>query len=62
MSLDRTNRGKWGGRGEKSVQGFGGKVHEKLKSEVRGIDEKMGSKLILGRLTGVCRVDSVGSV
>jgi hypothetical protein len=44
MSLDRTNRGKWGGRGEKSVQGFGGKVHEKLKSEVRGVDEKMGSK------------------
>jgi hypothetical protein len=30
MSLDRTNRGECGGRGEKSVQGFGGKVHGKV--------------------------------
>jgi hypothetical protein len=33
-----------------------------VKSEVRGIGVKMGSKWILGRLAGGCRVDSVGSV
>jgi hypothetical protein len=34
---------------------------EKDHSEDRGIEGRMGSEWILGRLVGGCRVDSVGS-
>jgi hypothetical protein len=49
------------GRGEKSVQGFGGKARRKnshLKDQ--GVDGKMGSKWSLGRLVGRCGEDSPG--
>jgi hypothetical protein len=52
------------GRGEESAQSFVGKVpKESDHSEDRGVDGRLGSKWILGRLTGGggCRVDPVGS-
>jgi hypothetical protein len=40
------------GRGEKSVQGFGGKARRKETNlEDQGVGGKMGSEWILGRLT-----------
>jgi hypothetical protein len=38
------------GRGEKSVQGFGGKARKKDHWEDQGVGGKMGSEWILGRL------------
>jgi hypothetical protein len=56
ISLGRTNRGECGGRGigeERKVYRFWWESPWKsVESEVRGIDEKMGSKWILGRLAG----------
>jgi hypothetical protein len=50
------------GRGEKRVQGFGGKARKKDHLKDQGIDGTMGSKLTLWRLVvGGCRVDSPGS-
>jgi len=50
------------GRGEKSVQGFGGKARkERDHSEDQGVDGRMGSEWILGRLAGGCGLDSAGS-
>jgi hypothetical protein len=40
------------GRGEISVQGFGGKARRKENSEDQGIGGRMGSEWILGRLAG----------
>jgi hypothetical protein len=41
------------GRGEKRVQGFGGKAERKKDDlEDQGVDGRMGSKRTLGRLTG----------
>jgi hypothetical protein len=44
-------------RGEKCVQGFGGKARRKD----QGVDGRMGSKWTLRRLVGGCGVDSPGS-
>jgi hypothetical protein len=49
------------GIGEKVLRGFGGGARRKNQSEDRGVDGRMGSKWILGRLAGGCGVDSVGS-
>jgi hypothetical protein len=49
------------GRGKESVQGFGGKAIRKDHLEDQGVDGRMGSVWILGRLAGECRVDPVGS-
>jgi hypothetical protein len=38
--------------GEESVQGFGGKAQRKEHLEDQGIDGRMGSEWILGRLAG----------
>jgi hypothetical protein len=46
-------------RGEKRLQGFGRKAKDHLKEQ--GVDGRMGSKWTLGRLAGVCGVDSPGS-
>jgi hypothetical protein len=43
--------------GEESVQGFGGKDH----TEDQGVDGRMGSESILGRLAGGYKVNPVGS-
>jgi hypothetical protein len=40
------------GRGEKRVQGFGGKARGKEHLEDQGVDGRMGSKRTLGRLVG----------
>jgi hypothetical protein len=49
------------GRGEKSVQGFGGEgPKERDNSEDRGVDGRKGLKWILGRLVVGCGVDSPG--
>jgi hypothetical protein len=40
------------GRGEKRVQGLGGKARQKDHLKDQGIDGRMGSKWTLGRLTG----------
>jgi hypothetical protein len=49
------------GRGEKSVQSFGGKEREH--SEDQDVGGRMGSEWILGRLAwgGGCGLDSTGS-
>jgi hypothetical protein len=50
------------GRGEKSVQGFGGKPRRKETTwKIKAQVEKMGSKWILGRLAWGCGLDSTGS-
>jgi hypothetical protein len=63
----KSRRMRWGGgtcgthgRGEKSVKVFGGKA-TRDHLEVQGVNGKMESEWVLGRLTGECRVDSVGS-
>jgi hypothetical protein len=65
-SLGRSIRGEWGGRGmgrrEKCTRFRCESPWKRVKPEVRGIYEKMGSKWILERLAGGCRVDSVDSV
>jgi hypothetical protein len=38
------------GRGEKSVQGFGGKAHRKDPAEDQGVDGRIVSEWIVGRL------------
>jgi hypothetical protein len=51
----KLRRMRWGtkGRGEKIVQGFGGKtLKERGNSEDKGIDGRKGSERILGRLAG----------
>jgi hypothetical protein len=40
------------GRGEEYVQGFDGKARKKDHLEDQGIDGRMGSEWILGRLAG----------
>jgi hypothetical protein len=51
------------GGGRDSVQGFGGKSRGKGDhSEDWGIDGRIGSEWIFGRLAGGCGVDPVGSV
>jgi hypothetical protein len=52
----KLRRMRWAGkgRGEKRVQGFGGKPR------VQGVDGRMGSKWTLGRLVGGYGVDSPG--
>jgi hypothetical protein len=45
------------GRGEKSIQGFGGKAH----LEDQGVGWKMGSEWFLGRLAWRGGLDSIGS-
>jgi hypothetical protein len=52
------------GRGEKRVQGFGGKARRRKDHlEDQGVDGRMGPKWTLGRLVGGggCGVDSPGS-
>jgi hypothetical protein len=49
------------GRGDKPVQGFGGKVRRENHLEDQGIDGRMGSNGTLERLAGGCGVDSPGS-
>jgi len=39
-------------RGEKIAQSFGGKVRRKDHSEDQGLDGRMGSEWIIGRLAG----------
>jgi hypothetical protein len=49
-------------RGEKSVQGFGGKAPKKRDhSEDQGVDMRLGSECILGRLAEGVGLDSTGS-
>jgi hypothetical protein len=46
------------GGGEESVKGFGGKAQRKGDhSKDQGLDGRMGSEWILGRLAGQGRVD-----
>jgi hypothetical protein len=40
------------GRGEKRVQGFGGKARRKKHLKDQGVDRRMGSKWTLGRFVG----------
>jgi hypothetical protein len=51
------------GRGEKRVQGFGGKARKKDHLKDHSLDGRVGSKLTLGRLVGGGggEVDSPGS-
>jgi hypothetical protein len=49
------------GKGEKRVQVLVGKPEGKDHLKDKGIDGRMVSKLTLGRLVGVCGVDSSGS-
>jgi hypothetical protein len=49
------------GEGEKMYKGWWESPKESEHSEDRGRDGRMGSEWILGRVTGGCGVDSVGS-
>jgi hypothetical protein len=50
------------GRGEETVQGFGGKARRKETTwKTQDVDGRIESEWILGRLAGECRVDPVGS-
>jgi hypothetical protein len=49
------------GRGEKIVQGFGGKARRKeITWEDQGLGGRMGLEWILGRLAWGCGLDSIG--
>jgi hypothetical protein len=48
-------------RTEKCTRFWWGRPKEGDNSEGRGVDGRMGSEWILGRLAGECRVDPVGS-
>jgi hypothetical protein len=58
ISLGRSNLRECGGRGmwqeRRTYKVLVGKSMQRVKSEVRGIDVKMGSKWILGRWAGGC--------
>jgi hypothetical protein len=50
------------GRGKESVQGFGGKAQRKETTrKTQGIDGRMDSERILGRLAEGCGLDLTGS-
>jgi hypothetical protein len=49
------------GRGEKSVQGFGGSLKERNHWKDEGVDGKIGIRIDLEDIGWGCGVDSIGS-